>query len=213
LHARDSEISEQICEVGKRLYDKGLIAGSEGNISCRTREGKFLITPSGLCKGTLKPEELVTLTASGGYDGGTLKPSSEYRLHLFGYSQRSDFRAAVHAHAPHATAFAVAGAAIAGELLPEFPIVFGKIPLVPFAEAGTDALARSIEPWIGKHHTFLLERHGIIAFGGELWEAYYRVETAEHCAKVLWLAGGMRIGSAGGGFASGSSRMEDGGQP
>jgi L-fuculose-phosphate aldolase len=209
LHAGNSEISQQICEVGKRLYDKGLIAGSDGNISCRTAEGRFVITPSGVCKGTLEPDQLVTIAGSGESCHGELPPSSEYRLHLFGFSRRRDFRAAVHAHAPYATAFALAGIPIAGEALPEFPTVFGKIPLVPYAEAGTDRLARSIAPWIAEHHTFLLERHGLIAFGEDLWQAYYRVETAEHCARVLMLAGALRTVLTAGDFPFGGTNREE----
>jgi L-fuculose-phosphate aldolase len=181
-------IRQQICEVGKLLYNKGMIAGSEGNISCRLPDGDILITPSGFCKGVLEPEQMVRISIAGEVLHGEEKPSSEYRLHLFGYQKRDDLRAAVHAHAPYSSAFALAGIPLEQVDLPEFAPVFGEIPLISYAEPGTQEVAESISPWIDMCHTFLLAKHGIIAFGKDLWEAYYRVETAEHCARILWLS-------------------------
>lgn len=181
-------IRQQICEVGKLLYDKGMIAGSEGNISCRLPDGDILITPSGRCKGVLEPEQLVRISITGEVLSGAENPSSEYRLHVFGYQKRNDVAAAVHAHAPYSTAFALAGISLGQVDLPEFVPVFGEIPLTNYAEPGTQEAAESIGPWIEKCHTFLLAKHGIIAFGKDLWEAYYRVEMAEHCARILWLS-------------------------
>jgi len=188
LAITETLIRQQICEIGKLLYDKGMIAGSEGNISYRLPDGSILITPSGRCKGVMEPEHLVRISSTGEVLSGTEKPSSEYRLHMFGYQKQKDFAAAVHAHAPYSTAFALAGIPMGGVELPEFAPVFGEIPLANYAEPGTQAVAESIGPWIETCHTFLMAKHGIIAFGKDLWEAYYRVEMAEHCARILWLS-------------------------
>lgn len=182
----DSDLRRQICEVGALLYEKGMIAGGEGNISCRLPNGDFLITPAGVCKGNLEPEQVVLLTAAGQARSREQEASTEFRLHLAGYRARPDFQAAVHAHATFLTSFALAGTPIAGERLPEFALLFGGIPLVPYAKPGTSALANALLPLVKDHHTLLLERHGVIAFGESVQEAYFRVEMAEHCAEIIW---------------------------
>ncbi len=179
---------KEICKVGKLLYDKGLIAGTEGNISCRLPSGDILITPSGVCKGMMQPEELSVIDSSGKPKARSNKPSSEYRIHLLAYQRRPEIEAVVHAHPSYATGFALAGIAIEAGGLPEFRDTFGNVPFVPFGEPGTSELAGALEKFIATGHTYLLENHGLVSLGTSLLEAFYRLEMAEHCAKALYLA-------------------------
>ncbi len=188
MSIKDGVLREQLCLVGKLLYDKGLIVGTQGNLSCRADAERILITPAGKCKGMLQPEDIVPMTPAGTVIDSQLKQSSEFLLHLHGYSSRPEFRAAVHAHPPYATAFAMAGIDLDVTELPEGKAVFGEIPFVPFAEPGTKELADQLGLVIVDYHTFLLENHGIVAFGANLMEAFFRVETAEQIAKTIYLS-------------------------
>ncbi len=184
----EKELRETVCEIGKIMYDKGLVVGVEGNISCRLPSGDILITPAGVCKGVLKPQQLTIVKIDGKSEVNGSKPSSEYRIHLVAYKLRGEINAIVHAHPSYTTAFAIAGMDIEGEVLPEFTATFGEIPLVPFAEPGTSKLADNFSSYLGSNHTYLLERHGLVALGNDLWQAFHRLDMAEHCAKSLYLA-------------------------
>ncbi|MBK7092813.1 MAG: class II aldolase/adducin family protein [bacterium] len=184
----EKEQREAICEIGKLLYSKGLIAGMEGNISCRLSSGEILITPAGVCKGYLKPQQIALIRSDNKNGNGSPAPSSEYRIHLTAYKLRKDINAVVHAHPSYATAFAIAGMDIEGEVLPEFVATFGEIPLVPYAEPGSVELAETFGSYLSSNHTYLLERHGLVSLADDLWKAFYRLEMAEHCAKSLYLA-------------------------
>ncbi|MCK4857359.1 MAG: class II aldolase/adducin family protein [candidate division Zixibacteria bacterium] len=182
------KIAAEICHIGELIYDKGMIAGTEGNISCRLSNSDILITPAGVCKGMMKPDDLVILTPRGRVRGKGRRQSTESRLHLAGYAANSGFQAAVHVHSRYATSFATAGIPLEGGTLPEFTHTFGQIPLIPYARPGSAALAKMFASVVDHGHTFLLERHGLLAFGSDLREAYYRAEMAEQCAAILWLS-------------------------
>ncbi len=184
----EKQARADICTIGKLLYDKGMIAGFEGNISCRLGSDQVLITPAGKCKGALEAHDVVSISLEGETSGNG-EPSSEYRLHLAAYRRRGDFRAAVHAHAPHLSAFALRGEPLnTASLIPEFAATFGSVPLVPFAPPGSAELGEKLAEVAETAHTFLLERHGAVAFGADLWEAFYRLEMAEQLAKTVILA-------------------------
>jgi L-fuculose-phosphate aldolase len=173
-----------MCEVGKRLWQKDLVGGAEGNISCRLSSRQILCTPSGASKGHLRPSELV-LIDNHGNPSGEGKPSSEIRLHLKILAQRKDCQAVIHAHPPIATAFALAGEDIPDHLLPESAFVLGSVATVPFGEPGTDDLPNKIEPLLEDHKTFLLANHGAVVMGTDLLDALYRMETLERVARLI----------------------------
>jgi len=180
-----------IVEVCRRLYERGLIAGPDGNVSVRLSRDRALVTPTGMSKVDVRPGDLVEVTVDGGRPvrsgGGSRyrKPSSEVLLHVRMYSLRSDVWAVVHAHPPVATGFAVAGEGIPGNVLPETIVQMGDVALVPYALAGTDALADGIEPYVRAHDAFLLANHGAVTIGTTLLAAHQRMESLEHAARIL----------------------------
>src|SRR3954470_15395567 len=105
--------------VCRRLYERGLVAGPDGNVSVRLDDGTILITPSGMSKVDVRPDDLVLIDRAGAFLDGMRKPSSEVRMHLRIYQRRADARAVVHAHPPTATGFAVAGESFVAPVLPE----------------------------------------------------------------------------------------------
>lgn len=183
----EEELRRQVVHVCRRLYERGLVAGQDGNVSVRLDDERLLVTPAGWCKGDLRPEHLV-VTDLGGNVMGEGRASSEVGMHLRLHARRADVSAVVHAHPPVATGFAVAGESIASDVLPEIIFQVGEVALVPFGMPGTPALADAMEPWIDGHDAFLLANHGATTVGRSLRDALFRMESLEHAARILLAA-------------------------
>jgi L-fuculose-phosphate aldolase len=179
---------EEIVRVCRRLYSAGLIAGADGNVSVRCADGRILVTPSGLSKVDVEPDDLVVLDGEGRHLAGARRASSEVLVHLRVYARRADVGAVVHAHPPTATGFAVSGEGLADDVLPEIILYMGRVPLVPYATPGTTALADQFEPYLAGHDAFLMANHGATTVGPTLAVAHQRMESVEHAAKILLTA-------------------------
>jgi L-fuculose-phosphate aldolase len=181
-------IAAAIVRVCRRLYERGLIAGPDGNVSARLDDGSILITPSGRSKIDVDASALLRVALDGRVIEGDGRPSSEMRMHLRIYQRRADVMAVVHAHPPVATGFGVAGQSIPASVLPEVILQMGMVPLVPYATPGTDALPDSMEAFLMKHDAFLLANHGATTVGPTLDVAHQRMESLEHAARILFVA-------------------------
>jgi L-fuculose-phosphate aldolase len=178
----------EIVHVCRRLYERGLIAGQEGNVSGRMANGTILVTPAGTSKGELRETDLVVVSPTGQRVAGSGRASSELGMHLRIYQLRPDAGAVVHAHPPFATAFAVAGEDLMSPVLPEIVVQIGGVPLVPYTTPGSPAVAAAIEPFLSHHDAFLMANHGVTTIGPSLSIAHQRMETVEHAARILLLA-------------------------
>lgn len=183
-----SFVRQEIVSVCRRLYEKGLIAGPDGNISVRLSAGSILITPAALSKVDVTPDDLVEVSMDGVRISGYREPSSEVHLHVRLYTRRPDVQAVVHAHPPTATGFAVAGEGFESYVLPELVYQMGRVPLVPYATPGTPAVADAFEPFIAGHDAFLMANHGATTTGPSLLIAHQRMESVEHSARILLTA-------------------------
>jgi len=179
-------VRQEIIKTGTKLYRRGMVSGTDGNISVRLDNNHIMITPSGFPKGELDIEDMAVIDLDGNVLEG--KPSSELAMHCFIYKQRSDINACVHSHAPYSTAFTVAGLDLPDNVLPEVVLFVGKIPLTDYAPPGTKAVPDSIAPYIKENHAFLLRNHGLLTIGRKLKEAYNRHETVENYARIVTLA-------------------------
>jgi L-fuculose-phosphate aldolase len=182
------ELAREIVRCCRGLWDARLIAGADGNVSVRLDRDRLLVTPRGLPKGELRPEDLVEVDLDGNHRKGSREASSELDLHLRVYRQRKDCGAVVHAHPPTATAFAVAGEGLPGDVLPEIVLLMGEVPCVPYATSGTRSLGDAIEPYLARHVALLLANHGALTWGGDLVQARIRMESLEHAARILLAA-------------------------
>ena len=180
--------ADAIVRVCRRLYERGLVAGPDGNVSVRLDDGSILVTPSGMSKVDVTAKDLVVVDADGKRISGQRQASSELRMHLRIYQRRADVRAVVHAHPPTATGFAVAGHSFVAPVLPEVILQMGSVPLVRYATPGTDALADNFEPFVKEHDAFLMANHGATTIGATLELAHQRMESLEHAAKILFAA-------------------------
>jgi L-fuculose-phosphate aldolase len=183
-----ARIAEEIVTVCRRLYDRGLIAGQDGNVSVRLDSGHILVTPAGLSKVDVTTDSLVELAPDGAPVTLGRSASSEVGMHLCIYRARPDVRAVVHAHPPVATAFGVAGRDFMDAVLPEVIFHLGSVPLVPFALPGTPALGEAMAPYLAEHDAFLLASHGATTVGPSLRLAHQRMESLEHAARILHAA-------------------------
>lgn len=177
-----------IVTVCRRLYERGLIAGPDGNVSVRVAPDRILVTPAGMSKVDVQVEDLVELALDGRQLRGATQASSEVQMHLRIYQRRPDVHAVVHAHPPTATGFSVAGESFAACVLPEVIFQVGWVPLVPYATPGTTALADAFEPFVAQHDAFLMANHGATTIGPTLTVAHQRMESLEHSARILLTA-------------------------
>ncbi len=186
--AGTSAIRREVVVVCRRLWERGLIAGPDGNVSVRLAAGRILVTPAGMSKVDVRPGDLVEVSSDGRHLRGTRRASSELAVHLRIYAQRSDVGAVVHAHPPVATGFSVAGEGFASCILPEVIFQVGWVPLVPYEMPGTEALARQFDPFIPTHDAFLMANHGAVTIGPTLSIAHQRMESLEHTARIVLTA-------------------------
>jgi len=182
------DVRREIVRVCRRLYERGLIAGPDGNVSVRIARDHVVATPRGFSKADVEEHDLVLLTLEGTKIGGKHEASSEIAMHLAAYRARPDVFAVVHAHPPVATAFAVSGQGLPGDVLPELVLQVGEVPLVPYATPGTDALPDAMKPFLPNYDAFLLANHGVTTLGRTLMEAHQRMESVEHSANILLTA-------------------------
>lgn len=181
-------LRKEIVEVGRRVYNRGYVASNDGNISARIDTKRILITPTGVTKGFMKPEDLIIVDLNGKKLSGKKNQSSESNMHLKIYSDRPDVMSVCHAHPPYATGFAVAGLQMDKMILPEVIISLGKIPIVEYGTPGTEELYQMISKYIYDFDAFLLENHGALTVGSSIFNAYHKMETLEHAAKIQFIA-------------------------
>ena len=184
------EIKKLLVEIGRRVWARGYVAANDGNFSVRLSENRILTTPTGVSKGFMSTEMIVKVDAQGKVIEGShrYKPSSELPMHLEVYRQRPDVQAVVHAHPPYATSFAVAGIPLDRCVLPEAVLTLGAVPVAPFALPSTEEVPLSIRELIRETDVILLENHGALTVGPDFQSAYFKMETLEHAAHIIWNA-------------------------
>src|SRR5438067_3152805 len=182
------KIKEQMCEIGRRLYARGYAAANDGNITVRLNDREILCSPTMVCKGFMKPEDLCKIDYQGKQLAGTRKRSSEALLHLSVYKERPDVMAVVHCHPPHATAFAVAHEPIPKCVLPEVEVFLGEVPIAKYATPGDQRLPNTIIPYVKDCNTILLANHGTVSWGPTCELAYFNTEIIDAYCRILLLA-------------------------
>jgi len=170
------------------MWQKNMVAGTDGNISARISPDRLLVTVRGISKGQLTPRHIVRTDLCGRVLRGKLLPSTEIRLHIAAYEERSDIGAVIHAHPPLATAFTLAGLSMLPCILPEVVFHFGSIPTAPYASPSSLEGAETVRRFIREHDVVLLDRHGCVVVGENVRDAYDKLEKLEHYASVLLTA-------------------------
>ena len=193
----EQEIKEMICDIGRRMYGRNMVAANDGNISVKLGDNEILCTPTGISKGFMTPECICKVDKDGNVieANGKFVPSSEMKMHLRVYKKRSDVCAVVHAHPPYATAFAVCGIPLTQPITAEAIMYLGSVPIAPYATPSTTEVPDSIEPFLEDNDQLLLSNHGVLTYGPDLMSAYYKMESVEFYAQLLFMTkqlGGAR---------------------
>ena len=191
----ENRLRAEICAFGLSLFERGLSAGSSGNISVRTQDG-YLITPTNSSLGRLDPARLSKLDRDGRLISGD-PPSKEAVLHLAVYARRPSAGAIVHLHATYSAAVSCMDgldhANCIPPLTPYFVMKIGRLPLAPYFRPGDPALAKAIESLADNHNSVLLSNHGPVVSGATLEAAVYAIEELEETAKLFLLLRGSRV--------------------
>lgn len=181
---------QSIIRIGQTLHQKGWLASADGNISYRIDQKQILITPSGAHKGFLRAHDLCLINHHGETVSGG-KPSSESLMHLTIYQNVPQAKAVVHAHPPLAIAWSIAfpeAQKLPVGAMSELILAAGDIPIAPYARPGTQAMGEVLKPLLPQHRIIILSRHGALAWGEDLEEAYRGIERLEHAVSILWSA-------------------------
>ncbi len=184
-----------LVEVCNRLYSKTFVSATDGNVSIRLENGNFLTTRSGINKGMVTADDILEVNSRGeaiitNHQSPitNAKPSTEFGMHLFIYQQRPDVNAVVHAHPIYATGFAAARVPLTSCVFPEVIVGLGAIPLAEYATPSTEEVAHSIAPFVKQTDAILLANHGVVTYGKDLWDAYFKMEKVEHAAHITFVA-------------------------
>ncbi|MHC1694180.1 MAG: class II aldolase/adducin family protein [Eubacteriales bacterium] len=179
------QAKDAIIDIGRRMYERGMVASNDGNISVKIGESLILATPTGVSKGFMTPESLVLMDTQGNKLSGEGSPSSEIKMHLRVYREREELRGVVHAHPPMSTSFAIAGIRLDLAILTEAVVNLGVVPIARYATPGTTGVPDSIAPYVKDYGAVMLANHGPLTWGYDIYEAYYRMETLEHYSNIL----------------------------
>jgi len=183
----NSGIGREIITYARLLYEKGLVAGADGNFSARLNDGKILVTASGVHKGLMGPEGLIVVDKEGKQRDGIGQASTEMPMHLAIYKKIRDARAIIHAHAPWTTAASLKRDRLDLSILAEGRILFPEVKVVPFLPPGSVELAKAAATAAAENRVFILKAHGVVAWGKDLKEAFCLIEALEHNVKIMAL--------------------------
>jgi L-fuculose-phosphate aldolase len=184
----EHQLRLDLVQYGRMLHSQGFVAATDGNLSIRMDNNRVMVTPTACSKGMMQSEDMVIVNLDGEKLEGTCNPSSEIAMHLTIYKMRPDVGAVVHAHPCTATAFASAGIALDQPLCSEIVITLGTVPLAPYATTGSRELSESLKPFIPRHDAILMANHGVVTYGEDLRQAYLRMESVEHYARIVLAA-------------------------
>lgn len=180
-------IARQICDVMRMMYERELVVANDGNVSARLPNGNIMITASGVLKGYMTPDQIIECDSEGNSLDGR-KVTTEIKMHVGIYKTRPDAGAVVHGHPIHAVAFSLAGISLAGCVIPEIIVTMGSIPTAPYGTPSTTNLFDNLAPYVQHGDAVIMERHGVVCLGSDLFDAYKKMEMVEHTAKITHAA-------------------------
>jgi len=188
-------IKERICDMGHRMWAKNYVDGNGGNFTVRVGDNLVLSSPTLISKGFMTPEDMCLIDLDGNQLAGIRKRTSEAKTHLAIMKAQPKAKACVHAHPPHATAFAVAGVVPPTCMIPEAEVFLGQIGYAPYATPGSPAVADEVARIAVDHYSVLMENHGVIVWGKDVEDAYWKLENTDSYCQVIWIASQLNGGN------------------
>ena len=182
------ELKLQICDVGRRLWQRAYVDGNGGNIAIRVADDIALCTPTLVSKGFMKPEEMCLVDLEGNQLAGKKKRTSEILMHLQIMKRQHRAVATVHCHPPYSTGFAVAGIEPPTCMIPEYE-VFSSVAIAPYRTPGTPEMGKLVADLVDKHNTILMANHGVVAWShNNVEDAYFKMEILEAYCRTVRVA-------------------------
>lgn len=179
---------KQVLEYARKCVHQGLIAGTSGNLSLLSDDGKMVITPSAIDYMEMTEDDIMAIDLDGNIIEGPHKPSSEWPMHAVVYKSDPSIRSIVHTHSPYATAFAVINEPIPVVLVEMVFFLGGEVRVAPLAEQGTDEVGIGCAEALKGRGACLLQNHGAVSVGKDLPQAFIRTEYTEDAAKICHMA-------------------------
>ena len=182
------EIKKLMCDIGRRVYNRNMVAANDGNFSVKLNDDEFLCTPTGVSKGFMTPEYICKVNRKGEViqANAGFRPSSEIKMHMRVYEKRPDVGAVVHAHPTFATSFAIAGIPLNQPIMPEAVIALGCVPIAEYGTPSTTEIPDNLEKYLPYFDAVLRENHGALTWSGDLLSAYLKMESLEFYAELLY---------------------------
>src|SRR6266851_4903729 len=179
-------LQEQICDIGRRLWQRAYVDGNGGNIAIRVGEDIALCTPTLVSKGFMKPEDMCLVDFEGNQFCGAKSRTSEILMHLQIMKRQPRAVATVHCHPPNSTGFAVAGMVPPTCMIPEYE-VFASVGVAPYRTPGTPEMGKLVADLTNKHNTILMANHGVVSWShNNVEDAYFKMEILEaYCRTIL----------------------------
>jgi L-fuculose-phosphate aldolase len=184
-------LKERICDMGRRLWQREYTDGNGGNITIRVGDNLALCTATLICKGFMKPEDVCLVDLEGRQLAGVRRATSEALTHFAIMKRQLAAKACVHAHPPHATAFALWNGVIPQYLIPEVEIFLGQIGVAEYRMPGTQEYADIVGEAARDHQAVLMRNHGVIVWGNDVEDAVWKMENIDAYCRMIWIATGM----------------------
>jgi len=182
---RAQNLKEQLCEIGRRLWQRAYVDGNGGNLAIRVGEDIALCTPTLVSKGFMKPEDMCLVDFEGNQLCGVKKRTSEILMHLQILKRQPRAVATVHCHPPYSTGFAVAGIEPPSCMIPEYE-VFASVAIAPYRTPGTPEMGQLVADLVDKHNTILMANHGVVSWShNDVEDAYFKMEILEAYCRTL----------------------------
>ena len=188
-----------LAQTALDIWQRGLGAAGDGNLSIRVSPSRVIATPGACHKGRLQARDMVAVDLEG-RSSGPGRPSSELQLHLEAYRRRPDVGAVIHAHPPMALALNIAGGQLSEVMVSEVIFAFGQVATAPYTTPTTADVPDTLGPYLGCYDAIVMERHGSVTLGASLEQAFIRLDALEHAARIATyarlLGGGKAIPTA-----------------
>jgi len=184
-------LKERMCDIGRRLWQRDYTDGNGGNITIRVGDNLALCTPTLICKGFMKPEDMCLVDLDGKQLAGTRVRTSEAMTHFGIMKRQPKAKSCVHAHPPHATAFAIANVDIPSCLIPEAEVFLGKIGVATYKTPGSKENADEVGEVGKEHQAVLMENHGVICWGKDVEDAYWKMENIDSYCRTVGFAASL----------------------
>lgn len=183
-----TRLKERMVDIGRRIWEKGYVDGNGGNLTVRVGDNLALCTPTLISKGFMGVDDICLVDLDGNQLAGRRKRTSEANTHFGIMKRQPKAKSCVHAHPPHATAFAVAGVAPPTCMIPEAEVFLGQIGLAPYQTPGTPENAKTVGEMGIDHQSIIMQNHGVICWGKDIEDAYWKMENTDAYCQTIWVA-------------------------